>query len=239
VSPEIARGARLALPVVLGYLPLGFAFGVLAVKNNIPPLWAAAMSVFVYAGAGQLIAAGMAGAGAPVLSIVLTGFMVNLRHLLLSAALSRHVGSMPRFARALFALQMTDETFAVHAARFREGDACRPARLFACNVTAHLSWIAGSLLGVFSGGFMADVRPFGLDFALPAMFLGLLVPLCREWPHLAAALAAALFSVGFSLAGAGRWSVLIAAILASALGMGISLRSGGASGDSPAGGTAP
>jgi 4-azaleucine resistance transporter AzlC len=229
--------------VALGYLPLGFTFGVLAVKNGVPPAWAAAMSVFVYAGAAQLIAIGMAGAGAPSLSIALAGFMVNLRHLLLSAALTPNVAPMPRLSRILFALQVTDETFAVHAARFRAGDACRPARLFACNAVAHLSWIAGSALGIFSGGFMADVRPFGLDFALPAMFLGLLVPLCRERPHLAAAMAAALFSLGFGLAGAGRWSVLIAAILASTLGMGISLRLNGVppppSGGSPAGGTAP
>lgn len=221
---EILRGIRLAIPIVLGYLPLGFAYGVLAVKSGIPPLWVVAMSLLVFAGAGQLIAASMIGMGASVFSIVIATLMVNLRHILMSAALAGSVKPLSRTLRTLFALEVTDEVFAVHSTDFRHGAACNASRLFACNMTAHMGWIVGTATGVFSGGFVADVRPLGLDFALPAMFLGLLLPLCWERLHLLVAVAAALLSLCFHLLGAGRWSVIMATILAATLGLWLSWR---------------
>ena len=204
-------------PIVLGYLPLGFAYGVLAVKSGIPALWAVAMSALIFAGAGQLIAAGMIGAGAPVLSIVLANLMVNLRHILMSAALAPDVRPLSRTLRTVFA---------VHTSDFRNGAVCRAPRLFACNITAHLGWIAGTAVGAFSGELVTDVRPLGLDYALPAMFLALLLPLCAERLYLMVAVAAALFSLGLNLAGAGRWSVILATLLAATLGLWLACRRG-------------
>ncbi len=73
VSPhsEVLTGIRLGLPILIGYVPLGIAYGVLAVKNGIPAMWAVAMSVFVFAGAGQFIAAGMIGGGASIPAVAL------------------------------------------------------------------------------------------------------------------------------------------------------------------------
>ena len=90
VSPhsEVLTGIRLGLPILIGYVPLGIAYGVLAVKNGIPAMWAVAMSVFVFAGAGQFIAAGMIGGGASIPAVALANLMVNLRHILMSAALT-------------------------------------------------------------------------------------------------------------------------------------------------------
>ncbi|MCH5277868.1 MAG: AzlC family ABC transporter permease [Desulfovibrionaceae bacterium] len=226
-------------PIVLGYLPLGFAYGVLAVKSGIPALWAVTMSALIFAGAGQLIAAGMIGAGAPVLSIVLANLMVNLRHILMSAALAPDVKALSQVQRTLFALDVTDEVFAVHTADFRNGAACRAPRLFACNITAHMGWIAGTAVGAFSGGLVTDVRPLGLDYALPAMFLALLLPLCAERLHLLVALAGALFSLGLNLAGAGRWSVILATLLAATLGLWLSRRRGDGDGPGTAGAGTP
>lgn len=226
VSAGIARGVRLGTPIVLGYLPLGFAYGVLAVKSGIPALWAVAMSSLIFAGAGQLIAAGMLGAGAPVLSVVLANLMVNLRHILMSAALAPDVRPLPRGLRTLFALEVTDEVFAVHTTDFRNGALCYAPRLFACNITAHLGWIVGTAVGAFSGELVTDVRPLGLDYALPAMFLALLLPLCAERLHLLVAVAGAVFSVGLNMAGAGRWSIIIATLLAATAGLWLSCRRG-------------
>lgn len=214
----------MAVPIVLGYLPLGFAYGVLAVKSGIPGLWAVAMSVLVFAGAGQLIAAGMVAMGASVASIVLAVLMVNLRHILMSAALAPYVRPLSRALRSLFALEVTDEVFAVHVADYRNNVPYSVARFFSCNLTAHMGWIVGTALGVFSGELVTDVRPLGLDFALPAMFLGLLLPLCWERLHLLVAVAAALLSLGLNLAGAGRKSVIIATVLAATLGLWLARR---------------
>lgn len=220
----LGQGVRMGLPVVFGYLPLGFAFGVLAVKAGIPAWGAISMSVFVLAGSGQLIAAAMIGAGTSVMAVVVANFLVNLRHILMGAALAPYLKPLPRWQRALFALEMTDEVFAVHSTAFRGGASLNVPRLFACNVTAHLGWIGGGALGVFSGGLVVDVRPWGLDFALPAMFLALLLPLCWQRLHLLVALLAGLLSVALSLAGVGKASVILATVVAACFGLFLSCR---------------
>lgn len=225
-SSGIWRGVRMGMPIVLGYLPLGFAYGMLAVNNGIPALWAVAMSALIFAGAGQFIAASMIGAGAPILSIVLANLMINLRHILMSAALAPDVKPLSRALRTLFALEMTDEVFAVHTTDFRNGAVCYPPRLFACNITAHMGWIVGTAVGAFSGELVADVKPLGLDYALTAMFLALLLPLCAERLHLLVAVAGALCSVGLNLAGAGLWSIILATLLAASLGLWLACRRG-------------
>ena len=206
---EILTGMRMGLPILIGYVPLGIAYGVLAVKNGVPAMWAVAMSVLVFAGAGQFIAAGMIGAGASIPAIFLGNLMVNLRHVLMSAALTPYAQPLPPAARALYAAGVTDELFAVQMADFRAG-----WRLFACNLTAQSGWVAGTALGGISGSLVADVKPYGLDFALPAMFLALLLPLCGDRLQLATALSAALFSLLFTMAGAGRGSIILAAAAA-------------------------
>lgn len=214
----VAEGVRRAIPIVLGYVPVGFAFGVLALKSGIPAWGALAMSLFVFAGSGQLIAVGLIGGGAPLASVVLTTFVVNLRHLLMSAALAPRLRDWGLWRQALFSAEMTDETFAVHASTLRgEADDPSQAAVFACNVTAHAAWVGGSALGVFCSTLVADVRPLGLDYALAAMFIALLLPQCRSRAHLLAALLAGVCSVGFALSGAGRWNVMLATVCAATI----------------------
>jgi len=212
------ESVRLALPIVLGYVPVGFAYGVLAVKSGVSPLNTALMSVIVFAGSAQLIAVGLLAVGAPALSVVLTTFVVNLRHLLMSAALAPHLAPWPRRLLALFCFQMTDETFALHLSRFSRGDTDRGVTL-GVNCTAHASWVAGGVLGAFSGSLIGDVRPLGLDFALPAMFIALLCGQLKGRPHLLAGLAAAGLALLLPRLGFGQWSVLAATALAATLGM--------------------
>ena len=87
-SSAILTGMKRGFPIFLGYVPLGFAYGVLAVQNNIPAVYAVLFSLLVYAGAGQFIAVGLWGMGASVFSIVFTTFVINLRHVLMSAAVA-------------------------------------------------------------------------------------------------------------------------------------------------------
>ncbi|HMM37450.1 MAG TPA: AzlC family ABC transporter permease [Desulfovibrio sp.] len=218
--PEILSGARQALPIVLGYLPVGFAFGVLALKAGMTPLAAALTSVFVFAGSAQLIATSLLAAGAPALTIVLTTFVVNLRHVLMSAALSPHLRDWSRPGVAWFCAQLTDETFALHASRFAQGRTSK-AETLAINATAHSAWITGSILGAFCGGLIGDVKPLGLDFALSAMFLALLAGQVGTRPRQATAVAAAGFSTLFLSLGFGHWGVIAACVLAATLGCGV------------------
>ncbi|MGE5653154.1 MAG: AzlC family ABC transporter permease, partial [Bacillota bacterium] len=88
---QLTTGARAALPIVLGYVPIGLAFGVLAVQQGLGVPGIFLMSLIVYAGSAQFIATGMLAAGASPTAIIATTFLVNLRHLLMSASMSAHL----------------------------------------------------------------------------------------------------------------------------------------------------
>ncbi len=205
---------------MLGYVPIGLAFGVLAQKAGLPPLVALGMSVFVYAGSAQLIAVGLFAAGAAPLSIIGTTFIVNLRHLLMSAALSPYLRRWPKWVLAIFAYELTDETFAVHAARFGSTPQAEPVRSTALvtNVTSQLAWVFGTALGVALGSAIADVKPLGLDYALSAMFIALLVLQIKSWQQVVVALLAGALAVGLQLAGVDQWNVMIATAIGATLG---------------------
>jgi len=217
------RGVTLAAPIVMGYIPIGFAYGVLAQQAGLSPRNTVLMSLLVYAGSAQLIATGLFAAGAPALSIILTTFVVNLRHLLMSAALSPYMRHWRKGELAAFAYELTDESFAVHITRFAT-DTPSKAAVFATNVTAQLAWILGSWLGVVAGQLIADVKPLALDYALPAMFIALLVMQIKDRAHIIVAVATGLLAVGLTLGGLGHWSVIVATLIGATLGVILEMR---------------
>lgn len=212
-------GSQRALPIVLGYLPVGFAFGVLAVKNGIPPGLAVAMSILQFSGSGQFVFASLWGGGASVLSVSMAVLIVNLRYLLMSAAEAPWLGNMGRFKRFLLGLGISDETFVVHAAALKSGWIINIATMLACNQTAQLGWVGGSIIGAFCGSLVDDVRPLGLDYAITAMFIALLIPQCSSSLHVLVALFTLVLSIGLKVAGLSQWNVAIATISGATLGL--------------------
>lgn len=217
---SLLYGARQALPIVLGYIPVGFAYGVLAQKSGLGLLNAVAMSIIVFAGSAQLIAAGLFGAGAAPLAIILTTFVVNLRHLLMSAALAPKLKGWKKWQIALFGYELTDETFALHTMRMTKSSP-PIAETFGVNITAQSSWVIGSIAGYLAGGQIADVRPIGLDYALPAMFIALLVPQVIKPVYLVMAVLAGTISVTLCLMGFSQSHVIVATVVASSAGLGV------------------
>jgi len=212
------RGMVRALPIVMGYVPIGFAYGVLAQQAGLSPFNTVAMSLIVYAGSAQLIGVSMFAAGVPALAIILTTLVVNLRHLLFSAALSPHLKGWRKLELAAFAYELTDESFAVHSAEFARNSPPK-AELFAINVTAQASWVCGSWLGVVAGRLIADTRALALDYALPAMFIALLMMQTRHRRDAAVALFSGLLAVGLTLLGLNHWSVILATVIGATLGL--------------------
>jgi len=212
-------GVRRAMPLVLGYTPIAFAMGVLAQKAGLSTFNTLAMSLLVYAGSAQLIAVGLFGAGAPSLTIVITTFIVNLRHLLLSAAISPKLKGWRRGEIAAFAYELTDETFAVHAAdpapQLDKGVA------FGLNLTAQIVWVLGTWLGIAAGQVIQDVRPLALDYALPAMFIALLLMQIKDRIQVGVAVLTGLLSVALLLAGLDQWSVIAATVIGATVGLGV------------------
>lgn len=209
-----------ALPVVFGYLPVAVAFGILASKAGITPLNTLAMSLLVYAGSAQLISVGLFAAGVSPFSIILTTFVVNLRHLLMSAALSPYLREWRKGFLPFFAFELTDETFGLYSVRFPQVGA-RPAEALTINLISQTAWVAGTWLGVVAGDLIRDVRPYGLDYALIGMFTALLVFQLKDRRLIAVALLSGLISVALTMAGVSQWNVIIATLIAATVGVGI------------------
>ncbi len=208
-------------PIAMGYIPVGFAYGVLAQKIDMSFANTLLMSLIVYAGSAQLIGVGLFEAAIAPFSIILTTFIVNLRHVLMSAALSPYMSSWPKRRLALFCFELTDETFALHSRQFPHEDFHNPNavnKALYINLQAHSFWVLGSWLGFSAGTLIPSVRPFGLDFALPAMFIALLVVQIKNLLHLLIALFAGAMSVLLLVFGCTQWNVIIATVLSAALG---------------------
>jgi 4-azaleucine resistance transporter AzlC len=217
-SSNFLSGAKDAVPIVLGYLPLGLAFGGLARVEGLSPLTATLMSIFIYSGSGQFILVALLAAGSGLLAIVITVLLVNLRYLLLSASLATYTRNLPRWFLALIAAEITDESYAVGVTRFSRDRPTIPY-LLGLFVTAHLSWITGSCLGAILGGIFGNVREWGLDFALTAMFICLLVWQVADRQKFIVALLGVFFYLVLALCSQSFWNIIVATILASVGGM--------------------
>lgn len=217
LRPEASAFSQ-ALPVILGYLPVGFAYGVLAVKAGLCLANTGLMSVLVFAGSGQLIGVELLGAGASPVAVIVTTLVVNLRHVLFSAALSPYLHDWPKCRVALMTFELTDETFALHATRFHNHQ-LSPTKTLAINVYTHAAWVLGGLAGAMAGGFVPDVRPLGLDFALPAMFAVLLVGQLASTAHMLAAAVGAALALVLSQTPAAPYAVIVATMAAATIAM--------------------
>ncbi len=211
---------RQASPIVMGYVPVGAAFGVLAHKTGLSLINTVLMSTIVFAGSAQLIAVAMFAAGMPPLSIIATTFVVNLRHLLMTASLAPHLKSWKKWQLALFAYKITDEAFALHSARFARGDTDKTTS-FLINSIAHVSWVLASWAGFLTGSTIPDIKPLGLDYALPAMFIALLTMQVKNGLHIFVAGFTGLVSIALIQAGADQWSVIIATVIGATFGVGV------------------
>jgi 4-azaleucine resistance transporter AzlC len=220
----VKDGIAAAWPICLGYAPIGLAFGVLAQKAGLSPAEIGLMSLLVFAGSAQFIAVSMLSDGAAAVPIILTTFTVNLRHLLMSSSLAVHLRRLNAGWLSLYAYGVTDESFALNMARFRE-EAWDWRRALVLNHTANLAWIISTVIGGFGGQFI-PAGAFGIDYALPAMFICLLVLQIRGGLYVAVALIAGLLAVAFSLLIPGNAYIVAATVAAATIGVFLRRRKG-------------
>jgi len=211
------EGIKAGWPICLGYFPIGLAFGVLAQKAGLHPIEIGLMSLLVFAGSSQFVAVSMLSGGAFVLSIVLTTFVINLRHLLMSSSLAVYLRSVNKSWTALFAYGVTDESFAVNLTRFRDRN-WDWRQALVVNQTANLAWIASSIVGAYSGQFI-PAGAFGIDYALIAMFLCLLVFQLRGRLYALTAIVAGVLAVFLALLVPGNSYIVLASVLAAVIGV--------------------
>ena len=208
---SVIKGMRDALPIILGGIPIGMAHGLLTQQAGFAVEVPLFMSLLVFAGSSQFIAVSMLQAGSSPLAVIGTAFIVNFRHLLMSASVAPHLKSWTTGQRLLMGCMLTDETFAVHSANFAAGNADTTAAL-SLNFTLYFVWALSVVSGFLMGNLIERPEALGLDFALPAMFLGLLMPLCNRRPAVAAALCGGAVSLLLHRLGFGRWAAFTGAL---------------------------
>jgi 4-azaleucine resistance transporter AzlC len=188
-------GFRAVLPLLIGALPFGIIYGVLAINAGIPIVLAQAISLCIFAGSAQFIAAQLVGAGASGFVIVMTTFVVNLRHALYSASLAPHMNDLPPRWKWLLAYLLTDEAYAIAIAHYRENAGRAHAHWYflGAGLTLWAGWQAATAAGIFLGTEIP--HGWSLDFALAVTFIALAVPALRTRADLAAALVGGMVAV--------------------------------------------
>lgn len=169
------EGIKLFLPISAGYIPLGFACGIVCAEAGMSVVQIFIMSLLVYAGAAQYIAGGMIAAGASPLSIIITTFIVNSRHILYTSVLYPYISKWSFLKQSLFAAQITDEVFAMHSSYMNKNNV-DTVTAFTLNIFSHSSWIISNTIGGISASLIPDSSKFGLDFTLYALFIALILP---------------------------------------------------------------
>jgi 4-azaleucine resistance transporter AzlC len=218
---DFRKGVMTATPIVVGYLPIGIAYGILARQARFSLFQAVSLSLFVYAGASQFIAVSMIAAGASSGAIIATIGLVNLRHVLYSASVAPFLQKIGISRLLVLAFGLTDEAFSVESVVLAQG-AKTPSYIFGLQLAPYLAWNAGSLLGGLLGGWLSGIQALGLDFALPAMFIALLAPLIKNRETVITAVASGLLSLILGLFLKGSWNIILATLVAATLGMGLS-----------------
>lgn len=194
---EFLAGCRAIVPLVIGAIPFGIIFGTLAASSGLSFAGTMAMSIFVFAGSSQFIAIGLLASGTIIPLIILTTFVVNLRHLLYSVSLVPHVRHLPQSWKLPIGFWLTDEAFAVAITRYNQSDRSPHKHWFYLGAALFMytNWLLCTLIGVTVGNAIPNAASWGLDFAMSVTFIGMVIPYVKTSPMLVAVLFAGVMSI--------------------------------------------
>ena len=189
---EFFTGARDTLPLVIGAIPFGIIFGTLAGSAGLSAAATVGMSLFVFAGSAQFIAMGLVAAGTVWPMIIVATVVVTFRHRLYTATLLPYLKRPPSRWQLPLAFGLTDETFVVAVQRWSRNDDSPDKHWYQLGsmVFMYTNWNVCTVVGLIAGRMLQDIGGWGLDFAMVAAFIGMVIPYLKDRPNVCAALAA-------------------------------------------------
>ncbi len=211
------EGIRQSLGVAAAVFSYGLVFGVLARQAGLSMAEALLMSSLVFAGASQITVLGLWAIPLPVLPIILTTLVVNLRHLLMGASLSRWFLQIPGWKRYLSLFFLTDESWALTMSQFNRGKR-NGAFLLGSGFTIFAAWLGATGLGRLAGNVLQNPAKWGLDFAFLGIFLALLTGMYKGKTNLLPWLVAAAVALLASWWLPGKWYILLGGLAGSLTG---------------------
>lgn len=205
----VREGIAAVAPMLIGVMPFGLVAGAAPVAGGLDLTHAVGLSVLVFAGASQLAVADVLADGGGVVIAVVTALTINLRMLLYSASLAPALATEPLGRRLRASYFLVDQAYALSVLRW-DGTDDRRQRLpyyFAIGITLWCAWQATTIIGAVAGSEVPDDVP--LEFAIPLVFLVLLVPVLEKRPAVVAAIFGGAGAVAAAELGAARLAIVI------------------------------
>ncbi|MEK4564689.1 AzlC family ABC transporter permease [Alkalihalobacillus sp. FSL R5-0424] len=224
-SNTYIQGVKDCIPTLFGYMSVGLAFGIVGTASGLSVWQLALLSIFVYAGAAQFIICALIVAQAPISAIILTTFIVNLRHLLLCLTLAPQFRKHSLLKNIGIGALITDETFGVASTKAAKDHSLQDKWMNGLNITAYLCWTLVTIIGALFGQWITNPEALGLDFALAAMFVALLilqlsaVTESKFTHYLKIVLCVAILMIGLSLFIPSHIAVLLSTVIAATVGV--------------------
>lgn len=179
MNRQVCKAAwKESIPVMMGYIFLGFAFGVLLVSNEYPIYYGILMSVFIYAGSMQFVAISLLQAGTNILNTIIMTCMINARHIFYGLSMLEKFTKCEEF-KPYMIFSLTDETYSLLVKDNCPADCSEKHYMFLLSFFNQLYWILGTLLGGILGSTIS-FNATGLDFSMTALFVVIVVEQYRH-----------------------------------------------------------
>ena len=213
---------KTSLPIMAGYLPVGFAFGVAAEGAQVGTAYAMFTSLFIYAGASQFALVGLLKDGVPVLTAAVITIGLNIRHFLYGPGISEETKKFKLSQRLITAFGLTDEVFSVVFSKIKEiPQESKFWWLLGLELGAYSCWAGSTVAGSIGGKTLLNYYSFlgqALSFALPALFFSLLLSMFDKGRRLAVIIALAVAAI-FHWNGYSEIGIIAAAFIGPITGM--------------------
>ncbi len=216
----LKKGASDMLPLSFAVLPWGILFGSLAVQRGFDWLEAQLFSGIVFGGAVQIVTVELMANNASLFTVLFSAFVISSRHFLYGLALRERLSIKPLRWRLGLGFLLTDELFALSGDRRAYRNRFRLYYALGAGGSFYLAWNLWTFIGIFAGTSLPNLTELGLDFAIAATFIALVLPDIKTLASFSASVVAGVASVTFTL-----WefdlSLVCAALLAMCVGFSI------------------
>lgn len=170
---RVKEGIKAGMPVVIGYIPVAIAFGILAKNSGLTVVETWGFSAILFAGASQFVGVSLIATGAGAIDIIITTFLLNFRHFIMSASLASKIKFKHRIFKPIVGFFVTDEAFSV--ASFSKGE-LNEKYMLGLQVVTYSSWVLGSVVGYYSGDILPETLQISMGIGLYALFIALVIP---------------------------------------------------------------
>jgi 4-azaleucine resistance transporter AzlC len=205
---EFQQGLRDVFPIAVAYAPIALLWGTVAAAHGFSPFTAWLMSFWVYSGTAQFVSMDLLAMGTPLLLLVFTIATVSLRHVLMSASVSRHMDGVGRGKASALLFWLTDEAWALMERRALTQQ-LSASYMFGVGFPIWPVWFGFSALGAWLGKGLGDTSKIGLDFAFAAMFIAVLAGFWKGSRTALVLAASAAVSVVAKLYVSGGWYIVL------------------------------